>query len=175
MLKEVLTITLVLLFLPSIALASNIVSTCLDVNTSQTNVTMYNSTGDLIVDLSWNETCQFGCVNQTGECEGDVNLSDVGIIIALPLIALGLTYFASQHGKEHSILQMFVLSMSLFLMVLNVSILIRLAEYSGQGSVTTMLGGGYWVMIVTMVFVVFYYILYVLTTVIKGMLKRKKG
>ena len=90
--KRIFTLIMLLLISASVVYADNNMFTCLDSDVSQRNVTIYNGTDNsILLDTSENITCGFGCNTNTGACN-IIGVTDVGIVIAIPIIVIVLAY-----------------------------------------------------------------------------------
>jgi hypothetical protein len=167
--RRVLIIALLALFLSIIPFQShaypNSSYICLDDDVSQYN-RFYNDTNvDGTVNTLENITCGFGCNINTGECN-ETGISDIGVMIMIPIIVLVLAYVGASLAKEEWVLQMLFLLIGLFLLILDISIAIGVMRNLNT-DVQTMLGGGLWAMVGLTLLTVMYYLLKIFTTAVK--------
>lgn len=164
--KRIFTLIMLLLISASVVYADNNMFTCLDSDVSQRNVTIYNGTDNsILLDTSENITCGFGCNTNTGACN-IIGVTDVGIVIAIPIIVIVLAYLGINFAKEEWTMQMLFLIIGMFLLVLDIGIAIGIMQNMNT-DVSTMLGSGYWALLGTTMLVVLYFFLRIIITAIK--------
>lgn len=151
--KKIIPILMFLMF-ATIGLADNTAAACLNVNTSQENITIYNATsGSVMIALLENVTCPFGCDNATGFCtDSNINLGSIGIIIVVSFLAFIFMFASSRKELKIPIamgnfeidpLQLLFLGLSLWMILMDFSIAMDFAKVSGHGGVYGILTGGW--------------------------------
>ena len=144
---------------------------CLDNDVSQYN-RFYNDTYvDGTVHIVENITCGFGCNTNTGACNA-VGVTDVGIVIAIPIIVIVLAYLGINFAKEEWTMQMLFLIIGLFLLILDIGIAIGIMQNMNT-DVSTMLASGYLALIGMTMLVVMYFFLRVIITAVNVLEKGK--
>ena len=137
---------------------------CLSADVSQYNRNFLNTSGT-IESTTENITCGHGCNTNTGACN-IIGVTDVGIVIAIPIIVIVLAYLGINFAKEEWTMQMLFLIIGMFLLVLDIGIAIGIMQNMNT-DVSTMLGSGYWALLGTTMLVVLYFFLRIIITAIK--------
>jgi len=159
------------LLTPSIVHAyTNSSTTCLDSDVSQYNRNLLNTSGS-IESTTENITCGYGCNTNTGACN-TIGVTDVGIVLAIPIIVLVLAYLGINFAKEEWTMQMLFLIIGMFLLILDIGIGMGIMQNLNT-DVSSMLAAGYWALIGTTMLVVMYFFLRVIIVAI-GVLEKGK-
>jgi len=143
---------------------TNSSTVCLDSDVSQYNRNFLNTSGS-IESTTENITCGYGCNTNTGSCNA-IGVTDVGIVLAIPIIVLVLAYLGINFAKEEWTMQMLFLIIGMFLLILDIGIGMGIMQNLNT-DVSTMLGAGYWALIGTTMLVVMYFFLRIIITAIK--------
>jgi len=98
--KKVIISVLVFLLSANIALAANTVTTCLDTQIAQHNVTIYNATDNsVLVELSENETCNYNCSSTLNDCRWD-EYTQMTFFLGIIVAAFIICFFGLWIGRR---------------------------------------------------------------------------
>jgi hypothetical protein len=140
------------LLLPALLLSAPALGDCLNANLSATltsvyaNTTWYNSTAY--------EECPFGCNALSGACNSSPFSPDMSVFYLLfPLISFILLYFTSLLKEEDWFMHIILIAAAMFFIVVPMGLLAESLPISGL----------YWLSLVIAIFVVFYYVIKIIT------------
>lgn len=121
--KLLLSFLISLVMFSSIGYANNY--TCIDSDTShfETTITVESDA----IPISYNETCNFGCKDETGRCEPspyEMGLIDVSVLFAILVMGIVFIYLHGKVGQEAFSLLFFLVGLMFIFASLILSIIL---------------------------------------------------
>lgn len=142
-------ITIVFMTMVFSSIASADSNICL-ANNSQHTIYKINSTGGVLADVIYNDTCHFGCNIDTGLCNTYDSISFTVVGLAILFIASFFAYIATKisagftfRGLPVEVLQPLFFSFSFLMILLSFNILMVGSNNSSQGVLHDIIGSGY--------------------------------
>lgn len=144
---------------------------CVTGNISTHTILKYNSTGSIIADVVFNETCPFNCDSLSGNCINSVRSNDVNMAVIIgSSILLFVLFFISGKisgsvpiklaGKPTiaiEVLQPFFLVLAFIYSLFHVALMIDMARANTLITIANMLGLVYTALGFVLTFLVFYF------------------
>jgi hypothetical protein len=162
--KKILIVILYILLFCNIGYAQNY--TCLDANTSYFSTTITVSGSN--IPITYNETCKFGCQNETGRCNpSPYDSSNFIIYLFLPIISFILLYLSTILKEEDWAMHLLLLIGALLFLIVPVGLLSNILPSPFSGL--------YLLLTVIVTIVIFYYILKIIVKAVNAMRGAKGG
>jgi len=158
MIKQMVFLFVFLAMVSSIASADNY--TCLDSNISyfETTITVSGSN----IPISYNESCKFGCRDETGECNpSPYESSNFIIYLLLPIISFILLYLSTILKAEDWAVHLLLLIGALLFLIVPIGLLSNI--------LSSPFSGLYLLLTVIVTIVIFYYILKIIVKAVNAM------